>query len=132
MNINHIGYLVTDLDAARQSFCDLGFTPEGTVCHDESRHVYLLFMVNGGYRIELVCPDEQCTLFSSQMLKRAPTPYHICYECTKLEEAIEHLSGYDFMLIRPPAPAPAFGNRRVAFMYNDTTGQIELLEMRSN
>ena len=82
----------------------------------------------GGYRIELIAESEGCELFGKKFKKFGSTPYHICYECEEMERTLEELQKENFILIREPQPASAINNRRVAFMYSDAVGQIELLE----
>ena len=78
--------------------------------------------------MELVAAAEGCSLFG-RLKKIGSTPYHICYECSNLEDTISSLKEKNFVLIREPQLAPAIENRRVAFMYSGTVGLIELLEL---
>lgn len=78
--------------------------------------------------VELVCPADDCELFSKRLKSLGSIPYHICYECENLEEKISELTKSDFMLIREPQVAPAIDNRRVAFLYSENIGQFELVE----
>ncbi|MBQ9479154.1 MAG: VOC family protein [Selenomonadaceae bacterium] len=80
-------------------------------------------------RIELIAAAEGCTLFN-RLKKIGSTPYHICYECSDLDESISDLRSDNFMLIREPQSAVAIDNRRVAFMYSNAIGLIELLECK--
>lgn len=79
----------------------------------------------------MISPGEGCKLFSEKFRTQGSRPYHICYECENLEEKIRELQSENFLLIREPQPAPAIGNRRVAFMYGENVGQIELLELKT-
>ena len=82
----------------------------------------------GGSRLELVAPDEDCTLFSKAAKKLGARPYHICYECENFFETLENLQADGFLMVQPPKIAPAIDGRNVAFLYNDKIGLIELLE----
>ena len=76
----------------------------------------------------MVEPAEGCTLFPPRLKKLGTMPYHICYECYDAEEKVLELRDAGFIFIRDFSPAPAIDNRRVAFMYSEGVGQIELLE----
>ena len=62
------------------------------------------------------------------MKKVGATPYHICYECTDMESALDEWQQKGFLLVREPSSVPALENHRVAFLYNAAIGLIELLE----
>ena len=129
MNVHHVGYYVVDLDDARKEFLQLGYVEESGCIFDEERQIHVQFLKNGAYRVELVAPVEGCTLFSGSIKKMGATPYHICYECTDLMKAINEWQGSGCLLVRSPNPAVAIGNRRVAFLYSDAVGMIELIEI---
>lgn len=135
MQIHHVGYLVKNIEDSIQDFQKLGYEMSSPRFFDESRKIFIQFMRGkmGGGRgiidIELIMPAEGCTLFSKRLKNFAPTPYHICYECKNIEEKISTLREAGFILIREPQAAPAFENRRVAFLYSESAGQIELLEI---
>lgn len=128
MNVHHIGYYVANLDDARKKFLQLGYVEESGCIFDEERKIHVQFLKNGAYRVELVAPGEGCTLFSGSIKKMGATPYHICYECADMEKAVSEQQEQGCLLVRPPNPAVAIGNRRVAFLYSDAVGMIELVE----
>lgn len=129
MRIDHIGYAVKRLDRARAAFEAIGFQFEEPV-EDRDRNVLLQFGGKDGVRIELVAPLDK-TLPSpvdSYLSKLGPTPYHFCYGTEDLEGEIGSLEQRGFRVTVPPAPAVAFGGRRVAFMMNLGLGLMELVE----
>lgn len=128
MNIHHIGYYVENVEAAKQEFILLGYTTEKDCICDEERKIFVQFLKNGSYRVELVAPAEGCTLFPKSMRKMGTMPYHICYECVDMEKTVDEWQGKGLSLVRPPSPAPALGGRRVAFLYSDVIGLIEMKE----
>ena len=133
MKVHHIGYYVTDIAAAVEAFEKLGYQVESDCVHDESRKISIQFLTHssasrGGSRLELVAPDEDCTLFSKAAKKLGARPYHICYECENFLDAVENLQADGFLMVQPPKIAPAIDGRNVAFLYNDKIGLIELLE----
>ena len=131
MKVHHVGYLVADIDAAISEFVSMGYEVRQEKLYDPSRKVYLCFMENNGVMIELVCPSEECRLFTSLQRRIGNAPYHICYfpdEDSAFDSAIEALETQGFMMAQPPEAAVAFGGRRVAFMMSPETGLIEILE----
>ncbi len=135
MKIHHIGYFVNDIEKAREDFKKIGYVEKSRCIFDEIRKIFIQFMrfgeTGGGTIIEMISPGEGCKLFSEKFRAQGSRPYHICYECENLEEKIRELQSENFLLIREPQPAPAIGNRRVAFMYGENVGQIELLELKT-
>lgn len=131
MKIHHVGYYVTDIDEARADFQKLGYEIASPCVLDKDRNVFIQFLYPennlGALQIELIAAAEGCKLFG-RLKKIGSTPYHICYECSNLEQAISDLKDDNFVLVREPQTAIAIDNRRVAFMYSGAVGLIELLE----
>lgn len=128
MNIHHIGYAVKDLDAAARDFGLLGFEAITQPCVDEARHVRIQFVRNGDHVIELVSPQTDQSPIGSLLKKLGSTPYHLCYETADLPGRIESLKREGFVVIAEPLEAPAIEIRKVAFLFKDTLGVIELVE----
>lgn len=129
MNIDHIGYAVKNIERATRSFEAVGFQ-FGEVIEDTDRNIYICFGENDGYRIELVAPlDKMKESPVDGILKGVgPTPYHICYKTEDITAALTDLETKGYKLIVPPAPAVAFGGKKVAFFMNLGTGLIEIVE----
>ena len=89
------------------------------------------FFGGGGVIIELIQPDASSQLFP--LFERYQNvPYHICYCCENLEDAIRKLRGARWLPFLEPAPAPAIGDTaRVAFCFHAQAGMIELVEQKS-
>ena len=121
MNVDHIGYAVKNIDASRQAFEELGYVFDPVV-NDTDRNIFI--------SIELVSPlDPALPSPVDGMLKKSGnTPYHICYTSSRFEDDIKELQQKRFLLTIPPAPACAFGGRRVAFLYHLQIGLLELVE----
>ena len=81
-----------------------------------------------GYRIELVSPISEESPVDTHLSKIGPTPYHICYKSDNIEADIESLTANGYKVLIPLAPAIAFGNKRVVFMYSIAVGLIEIVE----
>lgn len=129
MKIHHIGYLVGNIEAAKQEFDQLGFSQIGEIVEDKLREVYILFLENNGYTIELIQPiDVKSPMYKLQK-KHGSSPYHVCYKTDKLQNEIENMiNSKKCTLLQPPQEAPAISNRMVAFLVNSEIGIIELIE----
>ena len=127
MRIDHIGYAVKNIDKAKKSMKALGYAFEPTV-EDKDRNIYIAFGELDGYRVELVAPMGEGSPVDMHLTKIGPTPYHICYKSSNIEEDIENLKGSRFKVSVPLAPAIAFGGKRVVFLYSLSVGLIEIVE----
>ena len=127
MKVDHIGYAVKDIDRTRKTMEALGYRFGETV-EDADRNIYIAFGELDGYRVELVAPMGEKSPVDMHLSKIGPTPYHICYRSDAIEADIERLKSSRFKVTVPLAPAIAFGNRRVVFLYSLSVGLIEIVE----
>ncbi len=128
MTIHHIGYLVKKLDRARLAFEALGYGVEQETIRDEFRKVDIVFLSKDGYHIELVSPYDSTSVVAGLLVRTGNSPYHVCYEVADLDAAIERLRDARYVVSSDPAPAPACGGTRVAFLVHPYLGMVELLE----
>lgn len=138
MVVHHIGYAVKDLEAGIAAFEQLGYTAGG-ITQDEARRVRICFLKSQvpppretlqSVTVELIAPDGTSSPVDGVLKKMGATPYHICYSTPNLEEAISALTeDGSYMLVSPPAPAPAIGGCCVAFLWSRAAGLIELVEL---
>ncbi len=127
MRIDHIGYAVKNIDKAKNSMEALGYEFEPIV-EDKDRNIFIAFGELDGYRVELVAPIGGESPVDMYLSKIGPTPYHICYKSSDIENDIEKLEGSRFKVSIPLAPAVAFNNKRVVFLYSLSIGLIEIVE----
>ena len=131
---HHIGYAVTNIEDSKKTFGFLGFCVINEQYNDFERNVNIQFMKNKGLMIELIAVadtrrhSEIDFLMKKGNGKSGVTPYHTCFEVERFEETIAKQREKRFVLLSHPAPAPALGGKRVAFLYHKNTGLIELLE----
>lgn len=128
MTIHHIGYLVKKLERARLAFEALGYSVEQEMVRDEFRKVDIVFLVKDGYRIELVSPYDPASVVAGLLARTGNSPYHVCYEVEDLDREVESLREAHYVVNSEPAPAPACGGARVAFLVHPYLGMVELLE----
>lgn len=131
MKIHHIGYAVKNINESLPFFTQLGFEIAswgGGATVDNSRNVYILFIQNGEYVIELISPLSEGSPVDTTLKKNGVTPYHICYEVENMQEACHTLKGEGYFFVQKPASAPAISDTAVvAFLYCPLSGLIELL-----
>ena len=128
MKIDHIGYLVKDIDKSIEQFGELGYEIKQSTIYDNLRDVKICFMEQQGYVIELVAPCSEKSVVYEQLKKIGQTPYHVCYRVDNLEETIAQLRTKKYVIMREPEEAVAFDGKRVVFMYHRSVGMIELVE----
>ena len=128
MKVHHIGYYVNSIQESVKDFEKFGWKISSPCTFDESRKIFIQFMNNSDCVIELIEPAEDCKIFPKRFKSLGSTPYHICYECENLDEKITELTSENFILIREPQIAPAINNKRVAFLYAESIGQVEIIE----
>ena len=127
MRVDHIGYAVKSIDKAKKSMGALGFQ-FGESVEDTDRNIYIIFGEFDGYKVELVAPRGKGSPIDAHLSKVGAGPYHLCYRSDDIESDIERLKAGSFKVFVPPAPAIAFNNRRVAFLYSLSSGLIEIVE----
>lgn len=135
MKVDHIGYLVKDLDRAAAAFAELGFVPVTDVIRDDmpdsagaARNVLLRFMENAGTVVELVAPLGEDSHVYERLRTCGEGPYHICYAVEDLAAQMEKMRAQKWMILRRPSPAVAFGGAPVAFLVKKGAGMVELVE----
>lgn len=129
LTIHHIGYLVKKIVPAIRSFEALGFQVVCEVIRDDIREVDICFLEKDGYRVELVSPYSATSVVAGLLKKYKNCPYHICYETSHFEEALEELTSHGYVMMGSPTPAPAIDQHPVVFLMNASLGMIELLDL---
>lgn len=128
MKIDHIGYLVKNIDKAIKQFEGLGFSLCSSITHDEIRKTDICFMKNDCYKIELISPYSEESVVTNLIKIYKNSPYHICYKSINIDSDISELEKNGFLIIQGKQPAPAFNNKNVVFLFSSRIGIIELVE----
>ena len=129
MKIHHVGYLVKNIEKAITDFKLLGYEKEGNITYDPLRDIDILFLVNSGYRIELVEPKSNQSVVYNTLKKVGNSPYHICYECDDIEVACQQLKESGYIQTSEIEPDIAISeNSSVVFLFKRNSGIIELVE----
>jgi methylmalonyl-CoA/ethylmalonyl-CoA epimerase len=128
MRYHHTGVACKSLeDEGLWYTTSLGYEPEGEVFTDPLQGIRGRFLTNGGGRIELVEALPESAALAT-WLQRGFTIYHLAFEVSALEAAIQRLDEARAKLVSPPKPAVAFGGRRVAFCMRPNLMLVELIE----
>lgn len=136
MKIDHIGYLVDNIEKGISVFESLGYHRITDVIIDDieydghaPRNVYLCFMENEGLRIELVSPINEKSDVIKTLKRQGEGPYHICYQTNNLTEEVLRLKKESWIIIKQPEKAVAFNYAKVSFLFKKGAGLIELVEV---
>jgi methylmalonyl-CoA/ethylmalonyl-CoA epimerase len=118
---HHIGMAVHSIRA---------ISPSSEPTANELEGVSIAFLRLNGITIELLEPlGDSSPILSS--LRSGIKLLHICYEVPELAEAIALCRPEGFHRLGTPKPSPAFGGRRVAWVFNKQFGLFVLLERSS-
>ncbi len=89
---------------------------------------FLTLSADDAVEVELVEPLTDDSPVGSILKKGGGTAYHLCLETTDLDAALAHSKRLGCIVASAPAPAVAFGGRRIAWIYTSTRQLIELVE----
>ena len=126
---HHIGLACDRIEAEIESLALIGYANEGPPVEDAIQKVRVQFFSGSDRspRIELIEPTASDSPVRG-ILKRGTKFYHLAYEVTHFDDAINLLESNEFRCVAPPAPAVAFGMRRIVFMISPTLTLLELIE----
>lgn len=128
MRIHHVGYLVKNIEKTEKKLKELGFEVEVDKKEDYIRKVYIEFMKNEEYRVELVQPNGQESEYFPLLKKYKNQPYHICFVAGNLQEKIRELEEKHYIVVKGPQQASCLNDKMVAFLSAGGIEMIELLE----
>lgn len=130
MRFDHIGIFVADLDDGRRWLAALLPVREWTgVYEDPGLKVRVQFGLDAsGVRYELVAPFGPGNPVDTVLKTGKGILNHVAYRVPDLEAAAQRLRAEGSVPLGPPAPAVAFGGRRVVFFFTPLRFVIELIE----
>ncbi len=129
MQLHHVAYLTKNIDRKADELCRLlGVTKSTQPVVDPGQGARIMFLDLGGTQLELIEPAGQDSPVAKRVLK-SPGLFHLCFEVDDLDETLRRLeASEEATVIKPPQPAPAIGNRRVAFVVTTGNDLIEFVE----
>jgi methylmalonyl-CoA/ethylmalonyl-CoA epimerase len=129
--LHHLGFVVPSIATMAPGFAALlSARWDGAIIHDRIQQVRVAFFYPVDSRnpvFELVEPAEETSPVTS-FLKQRGGLHHICYEIDDLESGLEHARRGGWAVASAPAPAAAFGGRRIAWIFSRHRLLTELLE----
>jgi methylmalonyl-CoA/ethylmalonyl-CoA epimerase len=125
---HHVGVVTPDAAAGAALYRALGYQTSETF-HDPIQRADIVLCTRAGDpMVELIAPAAPESPAAGWLKRVRAGAYHTCYEVADLGAAVEHLRGLGFGAPTDPAPAVAFGGRRVVFMWGPLAGLMELVE----
>ena len=130
MRLHHIAYITKNIENKAEELRKLfGIQKAAEPVVDAGQGVRIQFLDLGSTQLELLEPLGP----DSPVAKRAqksPGLFHLCFEVENLEETLRMLEATgEATIIKPPQPAPAIENRRVAFVVTTGNDLIEFVEL---
>jgi methylmalonyl-CoA/ethylmalonyl-CoA epimerase len=116
---DHIGLAVKSI---KDSIDD-----ELTIISDEIQNVSVAFVELNGIRLELIEPFGEKTPITAD-LEKGRRLVHLCFRVPNMEIAIKNGRANGFHCIAKPVPAKAFNHKRIAWLFSNVYGLVELLE----
>lgn len=128
MQVDHIGYVVKDIEKSVKEFENIGYEKCSILFFDDKRKVNIQFMKNGDYKVELIQALDDTSDAYAYYKRIRNGPYHICYRVRDIDSSINDLKEKGYTLLKEKDDAIAFSNKKVAFLFKDSMGLIELVE----
>ena len=130
--LHHVGIAVPSLEPTTQMLSDLlGYAVLSGPFEDSIQKVRVIFMSKSNSdvaEIELIAPLSEDSPIQSILKKSGGGAYHMCFETSDLEAALDHARKNGCILVAAPAPAVAFQGRRIAWIYTRSRQLFELVE----
>jgi len=128
----HVGVAVGELDPAVRMLESLfGYEVTSGPFDDPIQKVTVNFLkqqTGDASEIELIAPLTEDSPIRSILAKGSAAAYHLCFETTDLDGALAYVKSKGCIIVSAPAPAVAFGGRRIAWFYTPTRQLFELVE----
>ena len=130
MKIHHIGVLVKDIPSEAVRLCACcGYEVVSPIVEDkvQTARVQFLRLPGDSPYLELVSPIGENSKLSGALQKGAPL-HHICYQSRDICADLERFRANGFLTLCQPVPAPAFANRKIAWVMDAKKNLVELVE----
>jgi len=130
-SLHHVGFVVASIaEAAPQFAAMLDCDWDGKIILDTLQAARVSFLRSKAAAdplFELVEPVGNDSPVG-KFLARGGGLHHLCYQVERLEEQLRRSREKGALIARQPAPAAAFGGRRIAWVFTRTKLLIEYLE----
>jgi methylmalonyl-CoA/ethylmalonyl-CoA epimerase len=129
--LHHLGFVVKSIsDVAEEFALSISARWDGEITDDPIQRVRVSFFGPVDPRnpvFELVEPASEDSPVSN-FLKKGGGLHHVCYEIDDLESGLSEARSAGLVTVATPAPAVAFGGRRIAWVCSKRRLLVELLE----
>ena len=133
LKIHHLGIAVANMDVSLAFYQDvLGYLLASEMFDDPIQRVRVCFLKQkseANFQVELIEPLNSTSPVNGY-LSKATGAYHICYEVTAIEKALEELRSKKCIVVSLPVPAVAFQGRKIAWCVTPTKHLVELVEAK--
>jgi methylmalonyl-CoA/ethylmalonyl-CoA epimerase len=130
--LHHVGFIVRSIEESMPGFLQsLAGVWDSRIFHDPIQRVKVAFLRPGlgpEVQIELVEPAGEDSPVRRFLESSNGGMHHLCYEVADLEESLRVVRARGALLVRPPKPAVAFANRRIAWVLTREHLLMEYLE----
>jgi len=128
VKIHHFGFLCKDIEKSLSAFQELGMKFKFKTV-DELRQIEIVFLKSeSGELIELISPISEDSVVGNLLKKHNNSFYHLGFLTNDLFHQVRELEKKGFILVIPPEESVAFNHHKVAFLFNQYLGIIELVE----
>ena len=128
----HVGVAVPELGPTTELMTALfGYRVISGPFDDPIQRVSVNFLTahaTDAAEIELIAPLTEDSPIRATLAKGGRAAYHLCFEPADLDAALAHATRLKCLIVTPPAPAVAFGGRRIAWIYTKSRQLFELVE----
>jgi methylmalonyl-CoA/ethylmalonyl-CoA epimerase len=128
LGLHHVGVVTRDVEECAALYRALGYEVSATFHDPVQKAAIVLCARPGESLVELIAPEDPSSPAAGLLKRIRAGAYHLCYEVADLAVSVQGLRALRFGALTEPAPAVAFGGRRVVFLWSALTGLIELVE----
>jgi methylmalonyl-CoA/ethylmalonyl-CoA epimerase len=130
MHFEHIGVAVSNIKESLSVFNNLfGLNDVSEIYEDTFQNIKISFFCVAGVKIELIAPlDSNKKSPVDNIIEKNMSYYHLCFRTGCIEGEILQLVKKGAIVVTEPIPSLAFSNRKIAFLYVEHLGLIELVE----
>ena len=131
MHFEHIGVAVSNIKESLSVFNNLFELKKevSEIYEDIFQNIKISFFCFAGVKIELIeSLDSSKKSPVDNIIEKNMSYYHLCFRTGCIEDEISQLVEKGAIVVTEPIPSLAFSNRRIAFLYVNHLGLIELVE----
>lgn len=140
VKLNHIGFVVQNIEEAAKLFRTLGLHEVTEAEPDPIQKVVACFMGTGDEgeaHIELLEPAGEDSPITNFLKKRGGGPHHICFEVDDIGRTMDDLTGKGFKVVVPPVDCVGYdrsfkrqsdGITKIGFLFLSDKILIEVLQ----